>query len=108
MGEPASRPLWGIYRWQNERNERAGHADLLHGVFTTRDAADKALLQLRKLNGQSAGRVRVEVEIMGLSSGYLQGFFEYDPADFRRKPRRSRRPNRHKGFTPVNQEPFLS
>ncbi|MFJ6416008.1 hypothetical protein [Paeniglutamicibacter sp. NPDC091659] len=106
MDEHEHGPLWLVYRWQNERNERAGHVERLHGVFTTRDAAEKALLRLRKIDGKSPGIVRVEEEYMGASDGYLRGFFEYDPAEYRRTGKRSPRPNRHKGFTAKNPEPY--
>lgn len=106
MDEPEREPLWLVYRWQNERNERAGHAELLHGVFTTRDAAEQALLALRKIDGQSAGKVRVEEDSLGGYGGYEQGFFEYDPAEYRRRGKKTPRPNRHKGFAPKDPEPF--
>lgn len=106
MDQQEGDPLWLVYRWQNERNERAGHVELLHGVFTTRDAAEQALVRLRKIDGQSAGKVRVEEDWMGFSGGYLQGFFEYDPAEYRRTGKTSPRPNRHQGFVPKNPEPY--
>lgn len=106
MNEPDFKPLWGIYRVQNERNERAGHRERLHGVFTTREAAELTVLRLRKIDGKSPGKLWIGEESLGYSGGYLDGFYEYDPAEYRKKAKRSPRPNRHKGFTPKDPEPY--
>lgn len=105
MFEHDAKPLWGIYREQNERNERAGHPELLYGLFTTREAADQAVLRLRKLYAGRPGKLWVGRNSL-YSGGYQDGFYEYDPAEYRRKIKRSRRPNRHQGFTPKDPEPY--